>query len=136
VKLSELADFARRYAAAWSGQDPEALARFYAEDGSLTVNADAPSLGRVAIAATAREFMTAFPDMVVKMDAVILQGAHATFRWTWTGTNTGPGGTGKAVRISGHEKWTFSSDGLIQESKGHFNEDEYRRQLSGDGESS
>lgn len=48
---------------------------------------------------------------------------------TLTGTNTGPGGTGKAVRISGYEEWTFGTEGLIAESKGHFDETEYNRQL-------
>jgi predicted ester cyclase len=73
--------------------------------------------------------MTAFPDMVVTMDSVILEGSRAVYRWTLTGNNTGPGGTGKAVRISGHEEWTFGADGLIAESKGHFDEAEYNRQL-------
>ena len=54
---------------------------------------------------------------------------HAVYRWTLTGTNTGPGGTGKAVRISGYEEWTFSADGLIAASQGHFDEAEYLRQL-------
>jgi hypothetical protein len=74
--------------------------------------------------------MTAFPDMVVKMDQVSHDGRHAVFHWTWTGTNTGPGGTGNAVHISGHEQWTMSADGLIAESKGHFDEVEYQRQLT------
>jgi hypothetical protein len=73
--------------------------------------------------------MTAFPDMVVAMDAVELRGDGAVYRWTLTGTNTGPGGTGKAVRISGYEEWRFGADGLILESKGHFDETDYRRQL-------
>ncbi len=130
---SELTKFATRYAAAWSGQDPEALAACYAEDGSLTVNTGEPSVGRAAIAAKAREFMTAFPDMVVRMDSVSLEGNHAVFHWTWTGTNTGPGGTGRAVRISGYEEWTLGADGLIAVSKGHFDEAEYQRQVAGDG---
>ena len=125
-----LTDFATRYAAAWSSQDPVRLASFYAENGSLTVNGGIPAFGRTAITATARGFMTAFPDMVVKMDQVRHDGRHAIFHWTWTGTNTGPGGTGKAVRISGHEEWTMSADGLIAESKGHFDEAEYQRQLT------
>lgn len=100
-----LIDFATRYAAAWSSQHPDSLASFYAEDGSLTVNAGAPSVGRSAITATAQGYMTAFPDMVVKMDSLSQEGSHAIFHWTWTGTNTGPGGTGKAVRISGYEEW-------------------------------
>lgn len=75
--------------------------------------------------------MTAFPDMVVVMDDFSLQGDHAVYRWTLTGTNTGPGGTGKAGRISGYEEWTFGRDGLIAESKGHYDESDYQRQLSG-----
>ena len=126
----ELTDFATRYAAAWSGQNPEDLASFYIENGSLTVNGGDPSVGRAAITATARAFMEAFPDMVVKMDSVIHEGSRATFHWTWTGTNTGPGGTGKSVRISGYEEWTISAGGLIAESKGHYDEAEYQRQMS------
>jgi len=129
MNQTQLTDFARRYAAAWSSQHPDSLASFYAETGSLQVNAGAPSVGRAAISATAQGYMTAFPDMVVKMDSVSHEGGHVTFHWTWTGTNTGPGGTGKAVRISGYEEWTIGPDGLIAESKGHFDEAEYQRQL-------
>ena len=127
LNQSKLADFAMRYAAAWSSRNPAKLASFYAENGSLTVNGGAPAIGRPAITATAQGYMTAFPDMVVKLDSVSEGGGHPVFHWTWTGTNTGPGGTGKAVRISGYEEWTLGPDGLIVESKGHFAEAEYRR---------
>ena len=73
--------------------------------------------------------MTTFPDLVVRMDDVSLDGARATYRWTATGTNTGPGGTGKAVRFSGREEWSFSPDDLVLESQGSFDEADYRRQL-------
>ena len=106
-----LTEFANRYTAAWSSQTPARLAAFYAEDGSLTVNAGAPSVGRAAITATAREFMTAFPDMVVKQKEVGQDGRHAIFRWVWTGTNSGPGGTGKQVCIEGFEEWTLDAAG-------------------------
>jgi hypothetical protein len=49
--------------------------------------------------------------------------------WTFTGTNTGPGGTGKQVRISGFEEWTLGDDGLVAESNGHYDQVEYDRQL-------
>ena len=127
---TELTDFATRYAAAWSSQNPAALSAFYTQNGSLIVNGGTPSAGRAAITETARGFMSAFPDMVVKMDQI--RGTldkHAVFHWTWTGTNTGPGGTGKSVHIRGYEEWTISADGLIAESKGHFDEAEYQRQL-------
>ena len=129
MNQAELTDFATRYAAAWSSQTPASLASFYAENGSLTVNGGPPAVGRAAITATARGFMTAFPDMVVKMDEVSQDGSHAIFRWIWTGTNTGPGGTGMSVRIRGYEEWTVSADGLIAQSNGHYDETEYQRQL-------
>ena len=73
--------------------------------------------------------MTAFPDMVVRTDEVSQDGSRAVFRWIWTGTNSGPGGTGRSVRIKGYEEWTFSADGLIVHSEGHYDEAEYQRQL-------
>ena len=76
------------------------------------------------------DFMEAFPDMVVRMDSATGENNRATFHWTWTGTNTGPGGTGRSVRISGYEEWTFSADGLIAQSSGHYDEAEYQRQMS------
>jgi hypothetical protein len=75
--------------------------------------------------------MSAFPDMVVKMDRLKLDGSSIEYHWTLTGTNTGPGGTGRAVRISGYEEWRIGADGVIDESKGHFDEAEYQRQLGG-----
>jgi steroid delta-isomerase-like uncharacterized protein len=128
---SSLTEFATRYAAAWSSQDADALAAFYAEDGSLAVNAGAPSIGRAAIAATACDFMTAFPDMVVRLDSVEAAGSHVVFHWNWTGTNTGPGGTGRPVDMQGYEEWTLDADGLIATSKGHYDEAEYERQIGG-----
>ena len=129
MNQTALTDFGTRYAAAWSSQNPVRVASLYNEKGSLTVNGGASSIGRTAITETARGFMTAFPDMVVKMDEVSQDGSHAIFRWTWTGTNTGPGGTGNSVRIRGYEEWTMGADGLIAESKGHFDEADYQRQL-------
>lgn len=129
MNQTKLTEFGTRYAAAWSSQNPVSLASLYTENGSLTVNGGAPSVGRKAITETARAFMTDFPDMVVKMDEVSQDGSHAIFRWTWTGTNTGPRGTGKSVRIRGYEEWTMSADGLIAQSNGHFDQAEYQTQL-------
>ena len=57
---TQLTDFATRYAAAWSSKTPDSVASFYARNGSLTVNDSEPSVGRAAITATAKGFMTAF----------------------------------------------------------------------------
>jgi len=130
MNTAELTDFATRYAAAWSSQNPVEFASFYDENGSLTVNG-ASSVGRAAITATARAYMSAFPDMVVKLDSLRQENDQTIFHWTWTGTNTGPGGTGKAVHLSGYERWTMGANNLIAKSDGHFDNDEYQRQLKG-----
>ena len=129
MNQTELENLGTRYAAAWSSQKPESLASFYADDGALTVNSSPPAVGRDAVRATAQGFMSGFPDMVVKMTRMDQEGSHAVFHWLWTGTNTGPGGTGKFVRMIGYEVWTIDEHGLIAESKGHYDEAEYERQL-------
>ena len=129
MNQAQLDAFGTRYAAAWSSQNADRLAAFYSEDGSLKVNDAAPAAGRSAIRAMAQEYMTAFPDMVVRMDSMVRVGPRIQFHWTWTGTNNGPGGTGKAVNLRGYEEWTFGPDGLIDECFGHFDEAEYQRQL-------
>src|SRR6059058_2090471 len=96
----ELIDFAKRYAEAWCSQNPESVAAFFAENGSLSVNDGTPAVGRAEIAKEAQVFMTTFPDMVVTMDKVTRDSNGTQFHWTLTGTSAGPGGTGKRVRIS------------------------------------
>lgn len=130
MDLTETNKFARRYAEAWCSQNPENVAAFYAEGGSLSVNDGPPAVGRQAIAGEARGFMNAFPDMEVTMDDLVGAPDGTVFHWTLTGTNTGPGGSGMRVRISGYEVWQVGDDGLIWESKGHFDGAEYERQLT------
>jgi uncharacterized protein (TIGR02246 family) len=129
MNAAGLQELGRNYTAAWCSHNAASVAAFFSESGSLKINDGAPSVGRTAITAAAQGFISAFPDMVVAMDNVSFDGPRAVYRWTLTGTNTGPGGTGKAVRIAGYEEWTFGADGLIAESKGHFDETDYNRQL-------
>jgi hypothetical protein len=126
----QLNDFGTRYTQAWCSQNAASVAAFYSDTGSLKVNAEDAAVGRAAITAVAQGFMTAFPDLVIRMDKITVQGTQITYHWTLIGTNTGPGGTGNGVRVSGFEVWRFGSDGLIAESKGQFDAAEYRRQLN------
>ena len=125
----ELREFAQRYTEAWCSQDPARVAAHYASDGSLTINDGPPSVGRAAITEAARSFMDAYPDMQVQMHDLRLDGATREYHWTFTGTNSGPGGTGRAVRISGFEEWTIGDGGLIAASLGHYDEADWNRQL-------
>jgi uncharacterized protein (TIGR02246 family) len=120
---------AERYTAAWCSQDAARVAAFYHPTGSLTVNAGPPAVGRDAITASAQGFMTAFPDMKVLLDGLLVHGDRAVYLWTLLGTNSGAGGTGHRVRISGFEVWQIGSDGLIAESRGHFDSAAYQRQI-------
>lgn len=131
MELPALRFFASRYTAAWCSQDPGRVALFFAANGSLTINGR-PSVGREAIVETAREFMTALPDLVVSMDGVSWQGDVAEYRWSLTGTNTGPGGTGNPVAVGGRELWRMGADGLIAASEGSFDQADYDRQIRGE----
>jgi SnoaL-like domain len=124
---AELKKFAQRYAVAWCSQDPEKVAAFYAKNGSISVNGAPP----VPIAEVARGFMRDFPDMIVMFDNLEKTLNGFEFHWTFTGTNSGPGGTGNKARISGYELWKIDKDGLIAESEGHFDAADYERQLRG-----
>jgi hypothetical protein len=75
--------------------------------------------------------MSAFPDLQVLMDDLRTDGHGVKYHWTLIGTNTGSGGTGNAVRISGFEEWAIGEDGLIAKSFGHYDQAEYDRQIAG-----
>jgi len=118
-----------RYTAAWCSQDAANVAAFYSPGGFLTINNGTPAVGRREIREVAQSFMTAFPDLEIVMDELVMRVDGAAYHWTLIGTNTGPGGAGNRVHISGFEVWTFGSDGLIVSSRGHFDASDYRRQL-------
>jgi predicted ester cyclase len=127
--LQQLRDFAQRYTLAWCSQSSASVAAFYSPDGSLCINGGTPAVGRGAIAQAVQDFMTAFPDLRVLMNDVVFRGDRVQYHWTLIGTNTGPGGTGRRVHISGFEEWKIGPDGRIAESQGHFDSAAYERQL-------
>ncbi len=125
-----LRNFALRYTVAWCSQDPERVAAFFSPNASLTVNGGVPAVGRAAIVTdVVQAFMSAFPDLHLEMDDIFIKDEQAEYHWTLTGTNSGPGGTGQKVRISGFEEWTIGEDGLVAESQGHFDAADYEHQL-------
>ena len=129
MATNNLIDFGKKYAQAWCSQKPDSVAAYFSDSGSLTINNGTPAVGRAAISKAAESFMTAFPDMVVAMDSLPTTSKGIEFHWTLTGTNTGPNGTGKKVKITGFERWQLDDKGLIKQSLGSFDADEYSRQL-------
>ncbi len=119
---------AKDYTAAWSSREANRVAAFFAADGVLSVNG-VPAAGTQAISEVVQGFMTAFPDMELFMDALDIESTKVVYHWKFVGTNNGPGGTGKKVVFRGYEEWTFGGDGLIADSQGHYDEDDYQFQL-------
>ena len=130
LKKFDLEVFAKSYAQVWCSQRPNFVSSFFSEDGVLQINDGSPAKGTEAITNVAKGFMDAFPDMIVSMDSLITKSDKTRFYWTLTGTNNGLNGTGNRIKISGFEEWTLNIDGLIQESRGYFDEKEYKRQLA------
>ncbi len=120
---SQLEELARAYTDAWCSGDPELVAAHYVPGGKIAINGGDLS----PITQVAEGFIAAFPDIQVFMDDLVVRADGVVeYHWTFTGTSAE---TGNAVRIHGREEWTIASDGLIAESRGHYDQAEYDRQL-------
>ena len=119
----QIEQLARTYTEAWCSRDPERVAAHYVPGGTIAINGgDAARIADVAEA-----FISAFPDIEVFMDDLVLrEDGIIEYRWTFTGTSVE---TGKSVRVPGFEEWTIAPHGLIAESRGHYDEAEYDRQV-------
>jgi SnoaL-like domain len=119
----QIEQLARTYTEAWCSHDPARVAAHYVPGGEIAING-----GEAAgIAEVAEAFIVAFPDIEVFMDDLILRDDSVVeYRWTFTGTSAE---TGMGVRVPGFEEWTIAPDGLIAESRGHYDQGEYDRQL-------
>ena len=122
--------FAESITAAWSAHDGPGVAAHYAEDGSLTINDGPPAVGRAALAAVVEGFVEAVPDLILHLDELTAQEDRAVYHWTLEGTNSGPGGSGKRLKISGFELWPIGADKLIGHSRGYYDSAAYADQLA------
>ena len=123
VDPQRIEELARGYTEAWCSRDPARVAAHYVPGGQIAING-----GEAAgIEEVAQGFVAAFPDIQVFMDDLVVRDDGVVeYRWTFTGTSAE---TGQSVRVPGFEEWTIAADGLIAESRGHFDQDEYDRQL-------
>jgi hypothetical protein len=119
----QIEQLARTYTEAWCSRDPERVAGHFVPGGMITIN----GVDAAGIAEVAEAFIAAFPDIEVFMDDLILRAdGIIEYRWTFTGTSAE---TGNNVRIPGFEEWTIAPDGLIADSRGHYDQAEYDRQV-------
>jgi predicted ester cyclase len=119
----QIQQLARAYTEAWCSRDAQQVAAHYVPGGSIAINGGDPT----RIAEVAEAFIAAFPDIEVVMDDLVLRDdGSVEYRWTFTGTSSE---TGMSVRVPGYEEWTIAPNGLIAESRGHYDQAEYERQL-------
>ena len=125
VAVERTLEIADSYLAAWNAHDPEAVASFFAPNGRIYVNGSV-SAGRIEIAAMARSFLDAIPDMSIRSDLTRSTGTHLILPWTFSGTSST---NGNRVTVSGWEYWQLNDRGLVVESRGHFDEADYQKQM-------
>ena len=134
VDRERILRFAQGYAAAWCTHEAARVAACYAPDAALTINGGTPARGRAAVSAAVQAFMSGYPDLIVTLEALEQRGERTLFHWGFAGTNTGPGGTQRPVRIRGYEAWRLDADGLIADSQGYYDAADWQRQVAGAAE--
>ena len=119
---------ATAYTAAWNSGSAEAVASFYAEDGSIVINRGTPWEGRQGVVAMAEGFFADVPDLALVCDTVRVSGNHVLYLWTFTGHHAE---TRSPLRIAGWEEWDLDGEGKVAASRGWFDAGDYDRQVAG-----
>ena len=123
----KLNDIAAAYTAAWNTGRPEAVAAFFAEDGTITINRGNPWLGREGVAQMSAGFFADVPDLCLSCDGLRSTGDHVAYLWTFKGTHAG---SGNPLTVAGWEEWDIDENGHIRRSLGWFDGDDYARQTA------
>lgn len=102
---------------AWRQHDAQALAADYAPDAVGESPMSGKLVGRDRIREVFEAWFTAFPDIVMKTDEVLVDGNRAVRFFTVTGTQAAPFGgvpsSGRRVNISGAWLYTLDDGGRI-----------------------
>jgi steroid delta-isomerase-like uncharacterized protein len=86
----ETADVALRYLDVWNSKEVAAFDEVAHPDVVHHWGQGRDTAGIEALKGSTEAFFTAFPDMVMTFDDVIVEGDMVVIRWTLTGTHTGP----------------------------------------------
>lgn len=118
---------------AWSGSDLEGLDAIldsefvrFAPTSSAKVTRGIPDIKESITA-----YRTTFPDARITLREIVCQGETLFYRWTQTGTNTGPGDfppTGNSMDITG-VCYARIRDGKLIEEQGYFDVLDLMQQL-------
>jgi len=122
-----------RQARAWNAHDPAAVAACYAPNATEYDAGGETAVGRDAIAARAKQYIDAFPDMRLEIVSIGVEGNTYTWQWKALGTNSGSLAgippTNRKVVVEGCSVGKVGDDGLIGSETDYWNEASMMRQL-------
>jgi len=103
---------------AFNRHDPDAVAAFYIEDAvSRDMGRDMALMGRAAIRESMATYFESFPDIVMSISRVGVDGETAFLEWHATATHGGPyhglAATGRQGEVDGCNVLNFAADGRI-----------------------
>ena len=124
---THIAAIAADYTAAWNSGSAEAVASFYAPEGTIVINRGTPWEGRAGIAAMASGFFADVPDLSLTCDGLRIAGDHVAYLWTFTGHHAK---TRNPLRITGWEEWDLDAAGKVTASRGWYDAADYARQVA------
>jgi steroid delta-isomerase-like uncharacterized protein len=129
----EIVASCRREVESWNAHDAVGVAAFYAEEATVTDAGGETATGREEIAARARQYMDALPNLRFELQSVAADGNRFAMEWRASGTNTGSLAgmppTNRPVVVEGCDVGEFGDDGLIQRETDYWNEASFLRQL-------
>ena len=107
MSADEIRSLMQRWVKGFSTEGIDSMRSMMAP-GYQAHEAAAPPMNAEQHEAFARGFLSAFPDVQVHLEDVVVEGNLATIRWTLTGTHQGDlmgiPPTGKPVRVGGMEQ--------------------------------
>lgn len=106
------------WVAAWNSHDIERIAQLYAEDyEGVDVAYAQPRRGRNAIRETMSRYLTAFPDLYLTVESLVVQDNKAALAWTSGGTHLGKvmniPATHRRIEIRGSSFFTIQQEQII-----------------------
>jgi steroid delta-isomerase-like uncharacterized protein len=129
----EIITLIKRQADAWNARDERAIAEFFAADATLHDAGGDTARGRDEIAARAKQYLDAFPDLRLEIASIEVDGNRGTLEWKAIGTNSGSlagvPATNRSVVIEGCGVADIGDDGLIHRETDYWNEASMMRQL-------
>jgi steroid delta-isomerase-like uncharacterized protein len=129
----QIVELCERQLEAWNAHDPGGVGAVFASDATLQDAGGESVTGRDAIAARAKGYIDAFPDLQLQICALSVDGNKYALEWRASGTNTGSLAgmppTNKSVLIEGCDVAEVGDDGLVHREMDYWNEASMMRQL-------